>query len=201
MGDDADRSSVGVYDTCRSDNGLANHGMVVDDVCLTESMLEDADIFSSQATVSTSINESRDSFAVVNTSCFAELVLNTVGISFDVAFTVNDNGAVVRRGWCNVWSSPVRIGQKLTEGRRFLYGSQKRIFSWHCSQCCCIRIGVDSIKELITVSLSIAASKIGDIGTSLVGESRSHCCTIHGDQAVYHPLRVLHVVAEVWYDV
>jgi len=45
--------------------------MVVDttDVCLTESMLEDADIFSGQATVSTSINESRDSFAVANTSC------------------------------------------------------------------------------------------------------------------------------------
>jgi hypothetical protein len=59
--------------------------MVVDttDVCLMESMLEDADVFSGQATVSTSINESRDSFAVVNTSCFAELVLNTVGISFD----------------------------------------------------------------------------------------------------------------------
>jgi hypothetical protein len=101
--------------------------MVVDttDVCLTESMLEDADIFSGQATVSTSINEGRNSFAVVNTGCFAELVLNTVGISFNVAFTVNDNGAVVRRGWCNGWSSPVRIGQKLTEGRRFLYGSQR----------------------------------------------------------------------------
>jgi len=61
----------------------------------------------------------------------------------------------------------VRIGQKLTEGQRFLYGSQKRIFSWHCSQCWCIRIGVDSIKELIAVSLLIAASKIVDIGASL----------------------------------
>ena len=84
------------------------------DVCLTESMLKGAVIFSSQATVSTSINESRDSFVVVSTGCFAELVLNTVGISFDVELTVNDNGAGVRRGWCNSWSSPVRIGQKLT---------------------------------------------------------------------------------------
>ena len=105
--------------------------MIVDttDVCLAESMLKDADIFAGQATVSTSINEGRDSFAVVNTSCFAELVLNTVGISFNVAFTVNDSGAVVRRGWCNNWRSPVRIGQKLTEGRRFLYGSASGLVS------------------------------------------------------------------------
>jgi hypothetical protein len=169
MEDDADRSNVGAYNTCGSDNGQANHGIVVDttDVYLTESMLEDADIFSGQATVNTSINQGKKSFAVVNTSCFAESVLNTVGISFNVAFTVNDNGAVVRRGWCNGWSSPVRIGQKLTGGRRFLYGSQKRLFSWHCCRCWCSRIGVDSIKELIAVSLLIAASKIVDIGASL----------------------------------
>jgi hypothetical protein len=59
--------------------------MTVDntDVCLAESMLKDADIFSGQATVSTSIYEGRHSFAVVNTSYLAELVLNTVGISFN----------------------------------------------------------------------------------------------------------------------
>jgi len=54
--------------------------MVVDttDVCLTESMLENAGIFSSQATVSTLINKGRNSFAVINTGCFAEPILNTV---------------------------------------------------------------------------------------------------------------------------